>query len=214
MKNRLLLIVIFIALLFTGQSEAVTIRAEASPQIEPGVIQVGSPFTVDIYLENNDGFDHVGYSWPLCFYSPDQSITNVIHRNVQSYSADSIPYTTSYNDSSIIMLGGFETAFLIPPPTMTAPLLCSAVSRVIGTSSISGSVSAGTVSCRTPSITRRLAPPGGRPDWESSFLSSLPFKSTRSAHFVSIHSIRLTDFMTGFSTHRDRITPSTAHIAG
>ncbi|PKK83160.1 MAG: hypothetical protein CVT49_10145 [candidate division Zixibacteria bacterium HGW-Zixibacteria-1] len=102
------LAVFLTVLLLFPSAWAISFRADASPQAVPDTIQVGVPFTVDIYMDNNDGYDHMGYSWPMHFYSPDQSISNVIHRNVHGYSADSIPYTYSYYDSSILMVNGYD----------------------------------------------------------------------------------------------------------
>jgi len=109
MKNFTALLALFCILLTAIPAYAVTFRVEATPELEPGVVEVGTPFTFDMYLNNNDGIDQVGYSWPLYFYSPDESITSIIHRNVQGYSADSIPFGASYNDSSILMLNGFDS---------------------------------------------------------------------------------------------------------
>jgi len=99
---------VLLLLLVGGSVNAATVRADATPQSQPGYIEPGTPFTIDIYMNNNDGFDLVGYSMPFSIYSPDGSISNIIHRNVSGYSADSIPYAVSYNDSSILMLNGFD----------------------------------------------------------------------------------------------------------
>jgi hypothetical protein len=108
--KRYLFPLLMILAIAVGQSDAATIRADASPLLAPGLIEVGAPFTVDIYMNNNDGVDHMGYSMPLVFYSPDESITNTQHRNVQGYSAG-IPGTwplVLLNDSSILILNNFE----------------------------------------------------------------------------------------------------------
>jgi hypothetical protein len=77
-------------------------RAGANPELEQGVIQVGTPFTIDIYMNNNDDSTY-GHSWPLVFYSPDGSIGSVIHNNVSGFSAEAFPSGVSYNDSSILV---------------------------------------------------------------------------------------------------------------
>ncbi|MEW5925640.1 MAG: hypothetical protein AB1746_16780, partial [Candidatus Zixiibacteriota bacterium] len=72
MKSGLLFAVVICLLLMAGPAQALTLRAEISPQLKPGVIQINTPFTVDLYMNNDDDFDHVAYSLPLYFYSPDQ----------------------------------------------------------------------------------------------------------------------------------------------
>jgi hypothetical protein len=109
MKRFFVLFVSLIIVLGCGRSFAATVRAEASPLLAPGYIEPGVPFTIDLYMNNNDVAEHIGYSMPFAIYSPDLSITNIIHRNVHGYSADSIPYGASYNDSSILMLNGFAS---------------------------------------------------------------------------------------------------------
>jgi len=107
MKSFTLTLTILLVFLTFGVSHASYMRAEVSPEISPGKIEIGVPFTVDIYM-NNDDFDTYGYSLPFILYSPDQSISTIIHRNVSAYSADDVPYVSSYNDSSIVMANGFD----------------------------------------------------------------------------------------------------------
>jgi hypothetical protein len=73
---------IFLCVLTFAETDAVTVRPEASPLLGPGYIEKGIPFTIDIYMNNNDGEENVGYSMPFTFYSPDNSITTITHRNV------------------------------------------------------------------------------------------------------------------------------------
>ncbi|PKK84948.1 MAG: hypothetical protein CVT49_01985 [candidate division Zixibacteria bacterium HGW-Zixibacteria-1] len=80
MKRYLLLLPILLMIL-TIQSQAAVISAKASPLLLPGLVEIGQPFTVDIYMNNNDGTEHLGYSMPFVFYSP-QGITTVTHRDV------------------------------------------------------------------------------------------------------------------------------------
>jgi hypothetical protein len=95
--------------LLAGQAGATSIRAEASPLLLPGLIEVNQPFTVDIYLNNTDA-EQYGYSMSFVFYSPDQSIANVVHRNVHGYSGKTIEVPpVSYEDSSILLVNNFET---------------------------------------------------------------------------------------------------------
>jgi len=108
MKRIVFPIAVLLLVLVGGSADAATVRAEATPQFLPGYIEPGTPFTIDLYMNNDDGVEMVGYSMPFALYSPDASITNIIHRNVGGFSADSIPYGVSYNDSSILMLNGFD----------------------------------------------------------------------------------------------------------
>jgi len=84
MKRYLLLLPVLL-LVMTMQANAAVIRAEASPLLLPGLVEIGQPFTIDIYMDNNDGVEHLGYSMPFTLYSPDNSITNVTHRDVGGY---------------------------------------------------------------------------------------------------------------------------------
>lgn len=102
--NKTLSLTILIFLLFCSLSaEAGTIRAEASPELAPGYLKRGDDFTIDIYMNNNDGASVLGYSMPFAFYSPDGSITNVIHRDVGGYG----------DMGSILMVNGFDSYWAI-----------------------------------------------------------------------------------------------------
>ena len=52
MKLPKILCVLALLLMAFSQANADATRAEASPLLEPGLIQLGSPFTVDIYYDN------------------------------------------------------------------------------------------------------------------------------------------------------------------
>jgi hypothetical protein len=86
----------------------ITIRAEASPEIAPDTLLAGVPFTIDLYMNNRAG-NQCGYSMPYRFYSPDGKIEDAHHRNVHGYSAFTWPGDQSYNDSSILMLNGYDS---------------------------------------------------------------------------------------------------------
>ena len=80
--KRLFMLLPILLFILSIRTNAAVIRADASPLLLPGLIEVGQPFTVDIYMNNNDGVDIVGYSMSLVFYSPDASISSVTHRDV------------------------------------------------------------------------------------------------------------------------------------
>ncbi len=74
------------------QAHAMTVRAEASPLLQPGIIGIGKPFTIDIYMNNNDSIhanpingSRLSISMSLNFFCPDGSIQNVTHLNFGDY---------------------------------------------------------------------------------------------------------------------------------
>jgi hypothetical protein len=95
------LAMVCLSVLYVGQAQAMTIRAGIDPEYSPGTILIGEPFTVDIYMNNNDSMPtsdgyRLGATIPLAFYSPDD-ITNVTHVGIGG--------TT---DPSVLYLNGFE----------------------------------------------------------------------------------------------------------
>jgi len=80
--KRFLFLLFLVVIFAAGHAEATTIRAEVSPLLLPGLVQVGAPFTVDLYMNNNDAVYQLAYSMPFAFYSPDGSIIDVTHRSV------------------------------------------------------------------------------------------------------------------------------------
>ncbi|UCD94194.1 MAG: hypothetical protein JSU69_10585 [Candidatus Zixiibacteriota bacterium] len=108
MKYVALLTALVLILPINEAAATVTFRVEASPQLAPDTLGTGAPFTIDIYMDNNDTMAVLGYSWPLRFFSPDQSITTVIHRNVHGEFVQTIDWPTdTLDDSSILLLNGF-----------------------------------------------------------------------------------------------------------
>lgn len=103
-----LILLVFISL----SANATQISAVVDDTLPNGHIAVGQPFTVDIYMHNDWG-EQVGLSMPFAFYSPDQSIEHVIHNNVGGYSADSIPFFNTWNDSSILTYNGFDNLWTL-----------------------------------------------------------------------------------------------------
>jgi hypothetical protein len=107
---------IYILCLTFNQANAMTVRAEASPLLMPGIIETGVPFTVDIYMNNNDTIygipnEHgyrIGMSLPFSFFSPDGSIHNVEHINAGGYPARNVEFLNGFSDFWNI----FFTAFL------------------------------------------------------------------------------------------------------
>ena len=92
------------------EAGAVVVRADVSPQMAPDTIPSGVPFTVDIYMENNDGITQLGYSLPFYFYSPDQSLGHARHRNVHGIGAQTIDFPhIQFHDSSIVMHHEFDS---------------------------------------------------------------------------------------------------------
>jgi Big-like domain-containing protein/type IX secretion system substrate protein len=87
----------------TRQSNASHMYAEMVTLANPGVpvdtILVGTPFRINLYIENDFGIMQGG-SLPLTFYSPD-SITNITHYNVGGISP------SGYSDQSITNYNGW-----------------------------------------------------------------------------------------------------------
>jgi hypothetical protein len=90
MKRAFLILMIFALIVLSGPANAMTVRAEASPELLPGLIEVGQPFIIEIYMNNNDtvwgenpvnGY-RLSYSMPFSFYSSNGSISNITHIDV------------------------------------------------------------------------------------------------------------------------------------
>lgn len=75
-----------------------TVRAEASTFEGADTIRVGDPFTVDIYMNHDDVDKRYGISMPFAFYSPDESISTAIHKDIGGVG----PY------GSALLMNGFE----------------------------------------------------------------------------------------------------------
>ncbi|UCD16704.1 MAG: hypothetical protein JSV44_09615 [Candidatus Zixiibacteriota bacterium] len=96
---RLLTIIIVLCLFICPRSRAVNvlIRAEASPLLAPGYLELNSDFTVDLYMTQNSGSDICGLSATWEFASPDGPLA-ITHRDIGGHSAE----------PSILLLNGFE----------------------------------------------------------------------------------------------------------
>nr|MBN2277210.1 tandem-95 repeat protein [candidate division Zixibacteria bacterium] len=113
MKGRLLyLAVTCLVFLIAGQAGASSITAKISPEYAPNTVIKGDPFFVDIYLQN-EYFEQVGLSIPFYFYSPDGSISNVTHRNVQGSVVFDWRLQDTLRDSSITTKNGWMDYWLI-----------------------------------------------------------------------------------------------------
>ncbi len=96
MKYRQIFLVTLMVLLWAAPSYAGYVRAEGYPLVSPGVLPQGDVF-IDLYMDNgSDGWLGVGV--PFSIYSPNGSITSVIHRNVGGY----------YDDGSFVLENGFQ----------------------------------------------------------------------------------------------------------
>jgi hypothetical protein len=84
MEFRKTAIFVTLILLLCAGAGAVTFRLEASPLWFAGMEERILPrnFTIKIYMDNDDGYERVGFSFPLVFYSPNDEMPNVFHRNV------------------------------------------------------------------------------------------------------------------------------------
>ena len=94
---KLLCLIMCICLMVVGSAFSMTIRADAYPLAGIDSIPLGDSY-IDIYMNNDDGFYRNGYSMPYAIYSPDGSITEISHRNVNGEG----PY------GSFLPVNGFE----------------------------------------------------------------------------------------------------------
>jgi len=99
--------VIIAVLIFRAWGGASAITAVVPQADEHGNILTGSDFSIEIILQNDWG-EMSGVSIPLEIYSPDGSITSIIHRDVGGISADSIYPGGSFNDHSILVFNNWE----------------------------------------------------------------------------------------------------------
>jgi PKD repeat protein len=102
----LILAAVCAALIHSEGALGSSIYAEISPQWAPDTVLVGDTFNVDIYMQNTYG-TMTGVSIPFVFYSPNQSISAVVHRDVHGYSPLDWFSQVRSTDSSILLLNGF-----------------------------------------------------------------------------------------------------------
>jgi len=93
----LLLLTVFMLSIATG-ANASSVRAEAWPELTSGEIPKDADVFIDIYVDYAELSQQVNSNLPFVLYSPDVSITEVVHRNVSGYASD----------SSILLVNGFE----------------------------------------------------------------------------------------------------------
>ncbi len=86
MKYRYTFLALLMVLLCAAPSYAQYVRAEGSVEVSPGVLPMGDVY-IDIYMDNGDT-RWTSVVTPFAIYSPDGSITNVVHRNVGGYGDD------------------------------------------------------------------------------------------------------------------------------
>ncbi len=81
MKIKTFVLGIFLAVAMIGNTHALTFRVEASRVAPPDTIVQCVPFSIDIYMNNNDAVRY-GHQMTFSFYSPDASITTATHYDV------------------------------------------------------------------------------------------------------------------------------------
>ena len=96
MKYRYTFMALLMVLLCAAPSYAQYVRAEGSVEVSPGVLPMGDVY-IDIYMDNEDE-NWQSLSVPFALYSPDGSITNIVHRDVGGFG----------EDHSVILENGFE----------------------------------------------------------------------------------------------------------
>ena len=95
-KYRYTFMALLMVLLCAAPSYAQYVRAEGSVEVSPGVLPMGDVY-IDIYMDNEDE-NWQSLSVPFALYSPDGSITNIVHRDVGGFG----------EDHSVILENGFE----------------------------------------------------------------------------------------------------------
>ncbi|MBN2226509.1 MAG: BACON domain-containing protein [candidate division Zixibacteria bacterium] len=106
MQRKYAVLTLFLlALMAVGEVQAgnVIIRTEANPELAPGYIKKNQDFTLDFYMTQSSGSTCFGFSATYGLYSPDASITSIVHRNIGGDPAQ-IP------DGSILLMNGFQKA--------------------------------------------------------------------------------------------------------
>lgn len=93
-----------------------TVEADVNPKLNDTQIEVGVPFVLELWMNNNSG-PLQGGSWIFSLYSPDESITNIIHRKANAgtipqdtglfHTPYDQPYVSFYNDTSLLTYNGF-----------------------------------------------------------------------------------------------------------
>lgn len=82
-RNGIILIATLVIFLVAGQTMGAGIVITASsPDASGGIISGGSPFSVQINIDNDAGIDWCGGNMSYKFYSPDESITDITHIDV------------------------------------------------------------------------------------------------------------------------------------
>lgn len=94
---------------------SMTMRAAVSPVVAPDTVMAGVPFSIDIYMNNND-FTRFGHSFTLVLYSPDASIYGVTHQDVAGQGAfHSVEYLSIFQLWDIFnQLTGFSWDGVLP----------------------------------------------------------------------------------------------------
>ena len=81
MKRSVIVLAFIVLLLGALPAQALIVRAGAWPQVQIDTVS-GGIVTIDIYLTNDTGNDQPGMSMPFVLYSPDGSLTSIVHRAV------------------------------------------------------------------------------------------------------------------------------------
>ncbi len=99
-RNGIILITTMAAFLLAGQAIGAGFPiTAASPQATGGEIDGSSPFTIDVYMNNDTGEDVVGFGISFGFSSPDGSIENITHVDVDGdVEMPSVEYINSFDD--------------------------------------------------------------------------------------------------------------------
>ena len=120
--NKIIALLASLLIIASGQAMAGSVTADANPKFNGIDIAKSTPFVVEITAQNDFG-ELLGASFLFRMYSDDGSISNINHRAINPtdpgfplapgdtgvvWSADDIPFVSSYNDSSCLTYNGFS----------------------------------------------------------------------------------------------------------
>ncbi|MFH2036688.1 MAG: lectin-like protein [Candidatus Zixiibacteriota bacterium] len=106
-KYRISILVILTIFLMTASIQASVIKAVVPEADSTGTFPESAEFTIDLHFLN-DYATQLGFSLPLKIYSPNGSITSILHRNVGGHSVFDWRGGGGFIDSSILEFNGWN----------------------------------------------------------------------------------------------------------
>jgi hypothetical protein len=113
MKRNGIILIAAAVIAFAGQAFAGFPVTASSPQASGGTIDGSSPFTIDIYMNNNGTADVTGFGFSVGFTSPDGSIANITHVDVGGDAEmPSVQYLNSFSSYFAFIMHVGSATFL------------------------------------------------------------------------------------------------------